>query len=62
MELGGLSSQQELETSEAVRLYGFFSYASEAFKALSDEEQERLKMKIIAESIQLLITEIVEKN
>jgi hypothetical protein len=44
LELGDLSSLgEESETSEAVRLYGFSYYVSEAFKALSDEEQERLK-------------------
>ena len=44
LELGDLSSLgEELETSEAVRLHGFSYYVSEAFKALSDEEQERLK-------------------
>ena len=42
--LGDISSLgEELETSEAVRLYGNYYYISEDFKALSDEEQERLK-------------------
>lgn len=44
LELGDLSSLgEELEASEAVRLYGFSYYVSEAFKTLSEEEQERLK-------------------
>lgn len=42
--LGDISSLgEELEVSEAVRLYGHYYYISEDFKALSDEEQERLK-------------------
>ena len=42
--LGDISSLGEkLEASEAVRLYGHCYYISEDFKALSDEEQERLK-------------------
>lgn len=44
LELGNLSSLgEELEASEAVRLYGNYYYISDEFKALSDEEQERLK-------------------
>ena len=44
LELGDLNSLgEELEASEAVRLYGDHYYISEAFKALSNEEQERLK-------------------
>lgn len=44
LELGNLSALgEELEASEAVRLYGNYYYVSEDFKALSDEEQERLK-------------------
>lgn len=44
LELGNLSSLgEELEASEAVRLYGNYYYISEAFEALSVEEQERLK-------------------
>ena len=44
LELGDLSSLgEELEASEAVRLYGNYYYISDEFKALSDEEQERLK-------------------
>lgn len=44
LELGNLSSLgEELEASEAVRLYGNYYYISEAFEALSVEEQERLR-------------------
>lgn len=44
LELGNLSSLGEgLEASEAVRLYGNYYYISEAFEALSVEEQERLR-------------------
>lgn len=44
LELGDLSSLgEELEASELVRLYGPCYYTSETFKALSNEEKERLE-------------------
>lgn len=61
--LGDISSLgEELETSEAVRLYGNCYYISEDFKALSDEEQERLKNEASSGNILSLTTEILGKG